>query len=107
MTTRSSRRRRIDALLERIADLDPREVDRLYGLEPVFEPASADPRCALGEFVEFQCPWCGEVSGTSVDLTTGDRTWIEDCQVCCRPMQITAEVDERGVLARVTAHRED
>jgi len=27
--------------------------------------------------------------------------------VCCRPMQITAEVDERGVLARVTAHRED
>ena len=36
------------------------------------------------------------VGGTAVDLTDGSRQWIEDCQVCCRPMQITISVDEHG-----------
>ena len=93
-------------LAERTALPDPRDVDRLYGLEPVFEPG-AESSSALSEFVELQCPWCGEVSGRAVDLTTGDRTWVEDCQVCCRPMRVTIHVDERGAIAGVSAQRDD
>jgi len=34
----------------------------------------------------FQCAGCGEWNSTSVDETAGrDQTYVEDCQVCCRP----------------------
>jgi hypothetical protein len=85
---------------------DPREVDRLYGLEPVFEPDAESGR-QLGDFVQLQCPWCGETFGSAVDLTTGDRTWIEDCQVCCRPIRVALDLDEQGAIAELTTHRDD
>lgn len=105
MTTSSSKRSRPDARTQHAADPDPREVDRLYGLEPIFEPGG-ESSSALDAFVELQCPWCGEVIGTAVELTTGDRTWVEDCQVCCRPMQVSIELDERGAIAGVSADRD-
>lgn len=92
-------------LLQRIGQVDAHTVDELYGLEPVFEPA--DAAASLGAFAEFLCPWCGEVGGTAVDLTDGSRQWIEDCQVCCRPMQIAITTDERGELDEVRAERLD
>jgi hypothetical protein len=92
-------------LLQRIGRTDARSVEELYGLEPVFEPA--DVTSSLGAFAEFLCPWCGEVGGTTIDLTDGSRQWIEDCQVCCRPMQITISVDERGELEAARAERLD
>jgi hypothetical protein len=79
--------------------------DEIYGLEPVYEPGDAG--AALGAFAEFPCPCCCETIGTTIDLTDGSRVWIEDCQVCCQPMQITIEVDERGELRDVTAERLD
>jgi hypothetical protein len=95
-----------DALTQRAALPDSSEVDRLYGLEPLFEPG-AETSSALGEFVQLQCPWCGEISGAAIDLTTGDRTWVEDCQVCCRPMRVTMDLDEKGAIAEISAHRDD
>lgn len=49
----------LDVLKARIADLDPKAVDEMYGLEPVYEPGEGGS--ALSEFAELQCPWCGEV----------------------------------------------
>jgi hypothetical protein len=92
-------------LLQRVGRSDERLVDELYGLEPVYEPGDAG--AALGAFAEFPCPCCCETIGTTIDLTDGSRVWIEDCQVCCQPMQITIEVDERGELRDVTAERLD
>lgn len=94
MTTRD--RDPLQGIKARIADLDPRAIDELYGLEPVFEPGESC--AALGDFVELQCPACGEVYGTHVDLTDGSRVYIEDCQVCCQPMQISLEVNDAGEL---------
>jgi hypothetical protein len=85
---------------------DAGEVDRLYGLEPVFEPG-AEAGSPLGEFGQLQCPWCGEAFGAAVDLTTADRTWVEDCQVCCRPMRVTLELDERGAIATLKTDRDE
>eukprot|EP01034_Spumella_vulgaris_P019947 gene19947-25529_t len=28
----------------------------------------------------YDCPYCGEVVETTVDLSGGDQTYIEDCQ---------------------------
>jgi hypothetical protein len=34
----------------------------------------------------FQCAGCGEWNQTTVDQSAGHRqSYIEDCQVCCKP----------------------
>ncbi|VCU66728.1 hypothetical protein [Pseudomonas synxantha] len=40
----------------------------------------------------YDCPYCGEVVETTVDLSGGDQTYIEDCQVCCRPITFNLQV---------------
>jgi len=29
-----------------------------------------------------------------IDMSAGSQSYIEDCQICCQPMQIEFEVDE-------------
>ncbi len=57
------------------------------------------------EFVTIQCPYCGEQFGTAVDLSAGSFGYVEDCQVCCQPIELTGEVDESGALVSVTANQ--
>ena len=40
----------------------------------------------------YDCPYCGEAVETTVDLSGGDQTYIEDCQVCCRPITFDLQV---------------
>lgn len=42
----------------------------------------------------YDCPYCGETVDTAVDLSGGDQTYIEDCQVCCRPIVFTLHVQD-------------
>ncbi len=44
------------------------------------------------------CPYCGEPIEVLVDSSVESQHYIEDCQVCCRPMQVSVEVDEDGAL---------
>jgi hypothetical protein len=39
------------------------------------------------------CPFCGEALTLLLDPSAGSQTYIEDCEVCCRPMQITLQAD--------------
>jgi len=39
------------------------------------------------------CPYCGESMSIVIDLSAGGQSYIEDCQVCCQPMQISFEMD--------------
>ena len=48
------------------------------------------------------CPSCWEQHPVLIDLTDEQRTLIEDCQVCCNPMQISYQLDDdevRGIDA--------
>jgi hypothetical protein len=83
--------------------LDDEAIDELYGLEPVFEPGAGSGE--LTQFVAVQCPHCGEQFETAVDLSAGSFRYVEDCQVCCQPIELTASLDEDGGLERVTASR--
>lgn len=97
-----------EALVHRLAKPEERDIDRLYGLEPVYEPGqSALPGLRPDEFVAIRCPWCGERLETHVDLTAGAQTSIEDCQVCCRPMELTVELEDNGALRAVKVQRQD
>lgn len=98
----------LENLKGRITRLDTDSVDRLYGLEPVYEPG-ADRIAALApeEFVAVRCPWCGERLETRVDVTAGDGAYIEDCEVCCRPLELSVERAENGALLSVAVRRLD
>jgi len=44
---------------------------------------------------EYYCAFCGEPSTTFVDLSAGStQSYVEDCQVCCRPNILYISVDE-------------
>ena len=85
----------------------PADIDALYGLEPVFEPGGQSTGAGLGEFVVIGCPYCGESYETPVDLTAGTATQIEDCQVCCQPIELGIKVAMDGTLTAVSAGRCD
>jgi len=76
---------------------DEDDIDRLYGLEPVIQVGDGAGSDALTQLVDRHCPFCGEPIQLQVDVSAGSQTYIEDCQVCCQPMTVSAEVDE-GVL---------
>ncbi|OLS65006.1 CPXCG motif-containing cysteine-rich protein [Pseudomonas putida] len=40
----------------------------------------------------YDCPYCGEEVETTIDLSGGDQTYIEDCAVCCRPITFILQV---------------
>ena len=43
------------------------------------------------------CPYCGEEIELFVDGGGGRRQrYVEDCSVCCRPIEVLASTDEDG-----------
>ncbi len=95
-------------LIRRIARPRARDIDELYGLEPVYEPGQGGPPGAQpDEFVAIQCPWCGERLETHVDITAGAQSYVEDCQVCCRPMELTLEFEDNGAFRAIQVRRLD
>ena len=86
-----------------------RAVDERYGLEPVFEPGSEEFTCGGAGGVQLHavhCPYCGERFETPVDLSSGSARYIEDCPVCCRPIEVSLEV-EQGAVSRLDLRRGD
>ena len=39
----------------------------------------------------FQCPYCWENISMLIDTSVSSQTYIEDCEVCCRPINITVQ----------------
>lgn len=39
------------------------------------------------------CPFCGESIDLLIDLSEGSTAYVEDCQVCCQPMQVSVQID--------------
>ncbi len=42
------------------------------------------------------CPYCGEPIELLIDPSAGEQSYIEDCQVCCRPIEISLRIDSDG-----------
>jgi hypothetical protein len=93
-----------------VPPLSDSEIDARYGLEPVFEPsresATSGEEDAL-RFMTIQCPYCGEPFETQIDASGGSTSYIEDCQVCCRPIEVSLEVAPDGALQSVSTGRSD
>ena len=42
----------------------------------------------------FQCPYCWEDISMLIDYSVTHQSYVEDCEVCCNPIQITVTVSE-------------
>ncbi|MCB0394384.1 MAG: CPXCG motif-containing cysteine-rich protein [Bdellovibrionales bacterium] len=47
----------------------------------------------------FNCPYCFEMISMILDPSIdGTQTYVEDCEVCCRPIQISYTVEEYQII---------
>ena len=49
--------------------------------------------------VDIHCPYCGEPLQLLVDASEGDARLVEDCHVCCRPIELQLQVDTDGTVS--------
>ncbi len=49
----------------------------------------------------LSCPYCGEVISVLVDDSLPKQRYVEDCEVCCRPIVMDVSVDSDGAVAVV------
>ena len=55
--------------------------------------------------VQIQCPYCGESIEIVIDGSLEQQSYIEDCSVCCRPIELAVTVIENEIA--VVAKRDD
>ncbi|MGA9423055.1 MAG: CPXCG motif-containing cysteine-rich protein [Rhodanobacteraceae bacterium] len=59
------------------------------------------------QFASVSCPWCGETFEISADGSAGSQRYIEDCAVCCQPIDIVLGVgDDGGITVSVSTERD-
>lgn len=52
----------------------------------------------------FSCPYCGEKIETLIDTSQGSHQTIEDCYVCCQPIELNINIDDVNHQINLTAH---
>ena len=53
------------------------------------------------------CPYCGEFIDLDIDCSEIEQSYIEDCSVCCRPINIHVSIDiNQQVYVSVTHENE-
>lgn len=58
-------------------------------------------------YEDIECPYCGERINLVLDTSAGPQQYIEDCQVCCRPISVNLDVDADGdAVVRVQSEGE-
>ena len=56
---------------------------------------------------EYYCAFCGESNTTFVDISSGmQQSYIEDCQVCCRPNILYVSFDEDTLEVEINSDYE-
>ena len=55
---------------------------------------------------DIACPYCGETISVLIDESSMEHSYIEDCQVCCRPIVFLVTAYP-GDEPRVEVRRED
>jgi hypothetical protein len=51
------------------------------------------------EVYRDSCPYCGEVIELLIDSSSGEQCYVEDCSVCCNPIDIRLSFDMEGEIS--------
>ncbi|SIN95697.1 CPXCG motif-containing cysteine-rich protein [Algoriphagus halophilus] len=46
----------------------------------------------------FQCPYCLAEISILIDPSVSKQQYIEDCEVCCNPIELKIEIEEGEIL---------
>ena len=46
----------------------------------------------------FQCPYCWDEISMLLDSSVSNQTYIEDCEVCCNPLEINIEFKNNTII---------
>ncbi|GAB3379552.1 CPXCG motif-containing cysteine-rich protein [Lysobacter fragariae] len=56
--------------------------------------------------ITVHCPYCGEPVELMIDAADDLQRYVEDCPVCCRPIEVSVAIDGAGELL-VSAMRDN
>jgi transcription elongation factor Elf1 len=45
----------------------------------------------------FACPYCGEQISMVLDTSVKGQIYVEDCEVCCHPIEVRYTVEDDAV----------
>ncbi len=48
----------------------------------------------------FQCPYCFENISMVFELYYGTQEYIEDCEVCCNPIEVSLEIKNEEIVLK-------
>lgn len=54
----------------------------------------------------LRCPYCGARISILVDHSIAEQSYVEDCEVCCQPLELAVKVDDDDRV-RLDARRGD
>ena len=49
--------------------------------------------------VDFSCPYCFAPISMLLDPSVPAQTYVEDCEVCCHPIEVTYRADGDAITA--------
>jgi hypothetical protein len=56
---------------------------------------------------DISCPYCGENITVFIDDSIDDQSYIEDCWVCCRPINFKVSVDVAGMISLLVSRDDE
>lgn len=60
----------------------------------------------LNDAEHIYCPYCAQAIEVVIDPSAGSQEYVEDCEVCCRPIIFTVHKDRLGEFS-VTVRKEN
>ena len=47
----------------------------------------------------FQCPYCWEQISMLIDTSQSQQSYIEDCEICCNPIQLSVTIENQEIIS--------
>jgi hypothetical protein len=47
----------------------------------------------------FTCPYCWQQISMLLDLSAGEQSYVEDCEVCCNPIAISYQAEDGALIS--------
>jgi hypothetical protein len=46
----------------------------------------------------FTCPYCWQQISMVLDESVGSQTYVEDCEVCCKPIEVHYAIEDETLI---------
>ena len=53
----------------------------------------------MEDWITIECPYCGQHFEIAVDASENRQQFVTDCDICCRPFDVTVESQNGRILA--------